>query len=97
MPPIRLAALAPLALLAANPAASYYQAETAAARTAAQVITRDSVWRCADTHCAAPRSGSRPAIVCALLVREVGALRSFTAQGRPLSADELENCNRRAS
>ncbi len=88
-------AILSLALLSA-PALAQYHAQPQARPAAAQVIARDVLWRCGDGGCVAPTNHSRPAIVCALLVREVGALRSFTAEGRAFSAEELENCNRRA-
>ena len=67
----------PLALLSAPAAASYYQAEPATAPHQARFVARDNVWQCAGTQCASGRTSTRPAIVCATLVREVGALRSF--------------------
>ena len=46
--------------------------------------------------CVAPKSSSRPAVVCAALVRETGAVRSFTVDGQALAAEQLEKCNARA-
>ena len=85
--------------LAAAPAlaAPAYQAEPAAKPAAAKLVLRDTVWKCGDAGCAGSQSNSRPAVVCAVLAREVGALRSFSAEGRTLSAEELEKCNARAN
>jgi hypothetical protein len=93
---IRLA-LAALAL-SASPAfaASYYHAVPAATPIGAKIVARDIVWNCGARGCSAGQSGSRPAIVCAVLAREVGELRSFAVQGRPLGSDELAKCNARA-
>jgi hypothetical protein len=61
-------------------------------------VVRDTIWACGDSGCeAADRSNSRPAIVCEVLVKEVGALRSFSAGGQPLTAGQLEKCNARAN
>ncbi len=78
-------------------AAPHYQAEPAAKPAAAKLVLRDTVWRCGESGCAGSRSNSRPAIVCAVLAKEVGALRSFSSEGSALSADELEKCNARAN
>ncbi len=88
----------PLALLTSPvmAAPAYYQAEPAAAPAQPRLVARDNVWHCGEAGCTSGRTGSRPAIVCATLVREVGALRSFSVEGRAFAAGELENCNRRA-
>jgi hypothetical protein len=85
--------------LAATPALanSHYHAQPAATPAAAKLVLRDTIWSCGDAGCAAPtRSNSRPAIVCELLVKQVGALRSFSVGGEALSAGQLEKCNARA-
>ena len=92
-------ALLPLLVLAfATPAASgpYYSAEPAAPPTRERFVARENIWRCGAGICVSARSASRPAIVCSTLVREVGALRSFSVDGQPLAAEALESCNRRA-
>jgi hypothetical protein len=93
-------ALAPLFALAfaSAPAlaASDYRAEPARAPAETKIVLRDTIWNCTDQGCAAPKSNSRPAIVCALLVKEVGQLRSFSVGGEAMPADQLEKCNARA-
>ena len=80
--------------IAAGP---HYRADPSAKPAAAKLAVRDTLWRCGDAGCAATQaSASRPAIVCALLVSEVGTLRSFSAGGQPLSAEALAKCNSRA-
>jgi hypothetical protein len=74
----------------------HYRPSPAAAPAAARLIVRDVVWRCGSAGCVAPRSGSRPAIVCASVARSLGTLRSFSAGSEGFDADALENCNRRA-
>ncbi len=78
-------------------AAPHFQAEPTAKPAAERLVLRDTIWRCGDSGCAAGKSSSRPAVVCAVLARQVGSLRSFSADGQPLSAEELEKCNARAN
>jgi hypothetical protein len=87
-----------LALIAAPAfASSHYHAEPAVKPAAAKIVLRDTIWSCGDAGCASSsKSNSRPAIVCEVLVKQVGALRSFSAGGEPLSAQQLEKCNARA-
>lgn len=92
--PLFLACLA--AAAPALAAAPHYRAEPAAAPAADRLVVRDTAWRCNAAACWAPAMNSRPALVCAALVRELGALKSFTVAGQPLPADALEKCNARA-
>ena len=99
--PLLLALLLPIAALAVPPSpaaatAPHYRAEPAAPPAAERLVVRDLVWKCGPAGCVTGKSNSRPATDCAALAREVGALRSFSAGGRPLSGDELEKCNARA-
>jgi hypothetical protein len=84
---------------AAGPAMAagvYYRAELASPPSAGRIIVRDVIWRCDVKGCVAGESNSRAATDCAALARQVGALRSFTVDGRALSAEELEKCNAKA-
>jgi hypothetical protein len=92
----RLTALA--LALAASPAlaSSHYQAEPAAKPVNARIVVKGTLWKCSDTGCTAAKDNSRPAVVCSALVKEVGALRSFSVAGQPLAAADLEKCNARA-
>jgi hypothetical protein len=93
---LKLTVLA-LALTAAPAfASSHHHAEPLAKPAAAKLLLRDMVWQCGDSGCAAGRSNSRPAVVCALLVKKVGGLKSFTTGGEAMAASELEKCNARA-
>ena len=91
------AAILALAFVA-TPALSapHYHAQPVVSPTATKIVLRDTMWKCSDAGCIGTRSSSRPAIVCAVLVRAVGTLRSFSEEGRAMSADELEKCNARA-
>ena len=85
------------AMLSATPAlANYYRAEPAAAPSRVRFAARDNAWTCAGAACVSARSAARPTIVCATLAREVGRLNSFSVEGRPFTAEQLEACNARA-
>jgi hypothetical protein len=93
---LRLATLT-LALLSTPAFAAGFQAETGTRPPQVRFVAGDSVWRCTDNACVSGNATStRPAIVCAALVRQVGALRSFSANGRAFGAEELQACNARA-
>jgi hypothetical protein len=92
-------ALILFSLLSATPALAagpHFQAEPVAASAQPKLALRDTLWKCGAAGCTAAASNSRPAIVCAVLAREVGALKSFSAGGLPLGAAELGKCNARA-
>jgi hypothetical protein len=92
------AALLAFAMASAPAVASqHYQAEPAAKPAQAKFVAKDILWRCGDAGCTGAKGSSRPAIVCASLVREVGALRSFTAGGTAFAAEDLQKCNARAA
>jgi hypothetical protein len=61
-----------------------------------KVITGDALWNCNAGGCTTASNSARPAIACAKVVREIGAVSSFTAGSKILSADELAKCNARA-
>lgn len=86
-----------LALLPAPALAAGFQAETSTRPPQTRFVARDSIWRCTGNACVSTNETStRPAIVCAALARQVGALRSFSANGRAFGAEELQACNARA-
>jgi hypothetical protein len=100
-----LATLASLAVTAlslvvsAAPAyagAPAYRLVPVAASKSSTVVARDVLWRCGADACTTGSATSRPAIVCATAVREVGAITSFTANGKDFSAEELAACNAKA-
>ena len=71
----------------------YYRAELSSPAPKGKFVARGVVWSCDGTSCDGARGTSRPLIMCASLVREVGELKSFTANGKSLEADELARCN----
>jgi hypothetical protein len=72
---------------------SFYTATLATAVDTQRAVAGSLVWNCTGTTCVAPRGTSRPAIVCARFVREVGRVTGFTANGEALDAAALERCN----
>lgn len=77
-------------------AGSHYRAEPAEMPAAGRMVVKGIVWKCGPGGCVAPQGNSRPAVDCTALVREVGALRSFTVGGQPLDSAALDKCNARA-
>jgi len=78
-------------------AAPHYQAQPVSAPSDARLVVRGTVWNCGHSGCSAAKSNSRPAIVCEALVKEVGALKSFSAGGASLSDEDIRKCNARAN
>ena len=59
-------------------------------------IARETLWRCSDKGCTASTAASRPEIVCAHAVREIGKISSFSYRGTEFTADALAKCNAKA-
>ncbi|MEI9927273.1 MAG: hypothetical protein WDN44_05650 [Sphingomonas sp.] len=60
-------------------------------------MTRDTVWHCNGAVCSAAKpSAARDAIMCELVVHELGTLTTFTAGGTSFDADALQKCNAKA-
>lgn len=92
------AAIVALGLVAAPAFANVqFHAQPTARPAEAKIVLRDTVWKCGESGCVAGKSNSRPAIVCAVLAREVGALSSFAVKGQPIAPEELEKCNARSA
>ena len=90
-------AILSIALVSTPAFASGFQAETGSQPSQGRFVARDSIWRCTGTSCVSTNeTPTRPAIVCMALARQVGALRSFSANGRAFGAEELQACNARA-
>ncbi|MET0905017.1 MAG: hypothetical protein ABWY10_02990 [Tardiphaga sp.] len=67
-------------------------AEPAAART----IVRGMMFSCDGAACSAAAGTSRPAIVCASVVRELGPVTAFRAGDTVLDGEALAKCNAKA-
>ena len=88
-------ALAPMSGFAQT-TRGYYSATPVTAPAKTSVVTRTTVWKCGEGTCVASKATSRDAIMCELVVREVGTLSSFSAGGTAFDADALAKCNARA-
>ena len=90
---IRIASALAVAALAAAPAfATNYSAKPTVPATA-KVVARDVVWACGPAACQGSSQDGRPAIVCQSLVKKVGRVESFVANGRAFAAADLDRCN----
>ena len=81
------------ALLAAAPLSAATYSAKLAAPTSQQFITRDIVWTCGPDACQGATDESRPAVLCQSLAKRAGRIDSFLADGRALTAAELDRCN----
>ena len=87
------------AILGAVPAVAqigYYAATPAEKLTKTSLVTRSTLWKCADGTCVASKGGDRDAVVCQLVAQRVGTLTAFTANGAAFDPDALAKCNARA-
>jgi hypothetical protein len=85
-------ALAPLGV-AAQGEGPHFRAQMAAAAPQARNVAGGVVWRCAETSCTAPRTGTRPLRMCRELRNELGQIVSFEVAGVALTAEDLARCN----
>ncbi|CAM3091744.1 hypothetical protein SPAN111604_03155 [Sphingomonas antarctica] len=80
---------------------AYAQAPVVRAVTVAQLapktlVAGETLWNCGAEGCTTRALTSRPAIVCAQVAKQVGAVSSFSVGGAALSAEELAKCNAKA-
>lgn len=81
---------------AAAQTTAHYVAVPEAEATKTSVITRSTPWRRTGGAYVAARAPERDLVLCQLLARDVGALRSFSAGGKALDDQGLAKCNARA-
>jgi hypothetical protein len=90
----RVAAFIVAATLLATPAfAGSYSAKPVAAADTAKIIGKDISWACSANGCTGSTEASRPVILCQDLAKRAGRIESFIADGKPLSAAQLDKCN----
>ena len=90
---IRIASALVVAAFAAAPVAAISYSAKPASPAQAKVVARDVVWACGAAACTGSSAEGRPAIVCQSLVKKIGRVDSFTANGRAFAAAELDRCN----
>ena len=81
------------AVLTAPAMAGSYSAKPLTAPATTKIIGKDISWVCGPDACQGSTDASRPLVLCQDLAKRAGRLQSFTADGRALSAAELDKCN----
>lgn len=87
-----LVALAPIA---AAQSGGYYAATTVEAPKKASFVTQNTMWKCKDSICTAPKTPTQDKVMCERAVQRVGPLSAFAAGGVAFDAATLEACNAR--
>lgn len=90
--PIGLSLAVAFGAAAAPAFAAAYSAHLEQAATG-RFIASDISWQCAGATCTGATSESRPLVLCQGLAKQAGRIGSFTVNGRPLAADQLQRCN----
>ena len=85
-----------LAVPARAQAPVYRAVPVTAVAKPSSVIVGDSLWACGSDGCTTSNATSRPAIVCAQVVKKLGKLDSFTGGSTAFDAAALAKCNERA-
>ena len=60
------------------------------------LVQRSTAWRLQNGTFVAAQAPERPAVLCELVVRQVGELTSFTVGGKAYDTDQLAKCNAKA-
>lgn len=86
-------ALAPMALIAAQPAGE--ARFDAGVNVPSTIVVNETVWTCADSRCTGPAETRRVAMqkACKTLARKIGAVVSLSAGGASLADEDLDRCN----
>ena len=90
------AALTAMAAPAPAQGPAHYVAVPDAPTAKGSVITRSTPWAFRNGAYLANRAPERDLVLCQLLARDVGTLKSFSAGGTALDTDQLAKCNTRA-
>lgn len=77
-------------------APTVYVAVPAAPSAKASFITRSTVWHQQNDGFVSGAAPERPAVLCELVVREIGSLTSFSVAGKAYDAEQLGKCNAKA-
>ncbi len=67
-----------------------------AGKAPAKIIIDGAVWKCSGAQCVAVTSGDaqNPVRACKRVVAQLGAVSTFSWDGKAFSADELAACNK---
>ena len=91
---LSVAALMPAAALAQS--GGYYAATAVDAPKKASFVTQNTVWKCKEGVCSAPKTPTQDKVMCERAVQRIGALSAFTVGGTAFDAEALAACNARA-
>ena len=83
-------------VLAASNSATYYQATLVKGPAPEGVISSGMGWQARGDTLQGTESGDQPWMVCAELAQNVGTIGNFVADGKPLTTDKLDYCNKKA-
>ena len=89
-------ALIPAAGIAQAAPHGYYAATPVTAPEKASLVTRSTLWKCGEGVCTAAKANARDTIMCELVVRELGELSAFRANGADFDTEALAKCNAKA-
>lgn len=91
---LSLVALAPAPAMAQS--GGYYAATAVEAPKKVGFVTQNTLWKCKDSVCSAPRTPTQDKVMCERAVARIGALSAFRAGANAFDAAALEACNARA-
>lgn len=91
---LTLTALSPVAASAQS--SGHYAATAVEAPKRASFVTSNTIWKCKDGVCVAPKAASQDKVMCERAVSRLGALSAFSVGGTAFDAAALEACNARA-
>ena len=90
----RVLILSAALILPATATAATFTAKPATAITATRMVARDVSWTCGPAACQGSGDYGRPLVSCQALAKKAGRIEQFAVDGRPLSAADLDACNR---
>ncbi|MEO7170925.1 MAG: hypothetical protein ABIY39_11180 [Sphingomonas sp.] len=73
----------------------HYVATSAGTPARTSFVTQNTVWKCKDGVCTAPRTPAQDRVMCERAASRIGALSAFSVGGVPFDAAALEACNAR--
>ncbi|MCW4461555.1 hypothetical protein OK349_07535 [Sphingomonas sp. BT-65] len=91
---LSLAAFMPSAALAQS--GGHYAATAVEAPKKTSFVTQNTIWKCKDAVCTAPKTSTQDKVMCERAVQRVGALSAFSVGGTAFDTEALAACNARA-
>ena len=91
---LSVAAMVPAAAFAQS--GGYYSAPAVEAAKRASFVTQNTIWKCKDGVCSAPKTPTQDKVMCERAVQRIGALSAFSVGGTAFDAEALPACHARA-